>query len=297
MNGKLEGSTKIEHGSFSPNPAQNPEIKNINSAPSAPNSNTAAPKPNTAASPATNNRTSANSPAIAPTSSQASTPSQSSPNQPNNPSKIQFHSGQIEANATKKIDPFAKQNQAAAEKSAQNKKRRKIGIIVAVITGILVLAGGITAAILLIQNHTRSNNPDAPSLENASTESIINLKELAENAYVGTDGINPTTGTGADDLAAAEKIYDDAIAASKNRNYIAQIQLSKIIFYSGNGYNEKVIATAADVNIDDLTIEQKKIFYNMLMLAYYAVGNEEEYNKYQNLMMQAATEQGGQYGA
>lgn len=294
MNGKLEGSTKIEHGSASPNPAQNPEIQTTNSAPS---SNTTAPKPNTAASPASNNRTSTNSPVIAPASSQASTPGQSSPNQPNNPSKIQFHSGQIETNATKKVDPFAKQNQAAAEKSAQNRKRRKVGIIVGTVLGIIVLAGGITGAVLLIQNYARSNNPDAPSIENASTESVINLKELAENAYVGADGINPTTGTGADDLAAAEKIYDDAITASKNRNYIAQIQLSKIVFYSGNGYNEKVIATAADVNIDDLTIEQKKIFYNMLMLAYYAVGNEAEYNKYQNLMMQAAQEQGGQYGA
>ncbi len=125
-------------------------------------------------------------------------------------------------------------------------------------------------------------------------ENMAELQEQVTSAFAATvidDGEGTVEIAG--DLAAAEKIFAEALNNPDNSSYISQINLTKLIFYVENGEYERAISIIPEINIDKLTGEQKVSYYNNLFIAYTSLGDTTTANDYLRLQTTTQIEIGG----
>lgn len=215
--------------------------------------------------------------------------------QPSNPQPAQsvptaYHSANTSKTA-QKIDPFAEQNAKRAEKKAQTKKQAKKGIFISIIVVIILIIAAIVC-FLLIKNNQPDDRPwmnDIPSIDNDSDDSVNKIQRYLQEVY----NDNTSGNTKSAKLESANQATAAIIDHGDNSSYTNQIVLAQIKFYLTNGYYDEIIDKIPKVNVNSLNPQQKLSFYNCLMLAYQAQGNQTKYDEYSNLMLEVSVELNG----
>lgn len=224
-----------------------------------------------------------------------------------NPSnQVAFKSSDIGVKTTVKEDPFAPQNQrTAAKKQHAKKERKKFYLIGGIIVAVVVIALIIWGLIIILNADSEGDGgiekpvmpTDASAYEPESdrivSATVENVGDLAQEAFQ-ADGNNPE---------AAQEIFDAAIQDITNNNqqnngqtqaYINQVQISELLFYLNNGYNDKIIEMEKEIKPETMTDEQVAAYYNIIYNAYANEGtNQEKINEYANLMFESAQKAGG----
>lgn len=221
-------------------------------------------------------------------------------------SQVAFKSSDIGVKTTVKEDPFAPQNQrTAAKKQHAKKERKKFYLIGGVIVAVVVIALIIWGLIVILNSGSEGDGgiekpvmpTDASAYEPESdrivSSTVENVGDLAQEAFQ-ADGNNPE---------AAQEIFDAAIQDITNNNqqnngqtqaYINQVQISELLFYLNNGYNDKIIEMEKEIKPETMTDEQVAAYYNIIYNAYANEGtNQEKINEYANLMFESAQKAGG----
>lgn len=174
---------------------------------------------------------------------------------------VQFDSAHIGTRTAKKQDLFAAQNQARKEKKAQNAKtRKKALIIIGAIVGV-ALIGLATWLAIMLASPKDSTEPDNPSkieatITNDSDEAIAKMRELAQAKYNSSKRLAEV-----DQLFASE-------AAVTQPEYLNQLRLAQILFYTGNGFYQQSADLSSEIDADKLPLAQKGIFYDAMYSTY-----------------------------
>lgn len=210
--------------------------------------------------------------------------------QPQKPA-VQFHSASIDP-AAKKADYFAEQNQKAAAEKTKHKKITKKVLLIGIPVLVLAIIAVVLAIIFLPKQTVTPDDPEMPTISTGSTEEITKLRDYAQSIYDGTAG-TVTTG-----LAAADEMFDDAIAAAEANGggNLDQVRLSRMLFYVNLGDYQGILDTGNEVNPDNLSTNQRATYYNLLALAYTVQGNSERATEYYDLSYELRQEAGNGVG-
>lgn len=195
--------------------------------------------------------------------------------------------------SSQKLDPFAEQNAKRTEqKKGKNRRRKTIIIVTLLIAGLVAIGIIVYLMVVLIQSQSPSEpDVDIPTVDDGSTEQLLNLQDEAQKIYNAN-----ASNSQAERLAKAVKVFEDAIAQPNAKDYIDQIQLSKVMFYFINGYNTLAIKTISEINPDKLPNDQKAMFYNTANNAYAQNNDIEKSQEYQKLQTETIIQMGGGQG-
>ena len=161
-----------------------------------------------------------------------------------------------------------------------------------VVVGLAAIGTIVSLTVILLNRHEASNpGTDVPTIDNGSTEQILDLQDKAQEIYNAN-----SSAPQAERLAKAIKIFEDALAQPDANNYADQIQLSKMMFYFINGYNDLTIKTISEINPDKLPNDQKAMFYNTANNAYAQNNDTEKSQEYQKLQTETIIQMGGGQG-
>lgn len=175
---------------------------------------------------------------------------------------VQFDSAHIGTHTAKKQDLFAEQNRLAGEKAQRSAKtRKKILIIVGTIVGV-VLVGLIVWLVVLKsmpQTDTDTNNSTSktePTIVDDSDAGIAKMRELAQSEY-----------NSGKRIAEIDQLFADEAAVTKPE-YLNQLHLAQILFYTGNGFYQQAADLSATIDSEGLPLAQKGIFYDAMYSTY-----------------------------
>lgn len=215
--------------------------------------------------------------------------SNNKPNPPANIDSVQFNSA-MTAKVSQPQDYFAEQNQERAEKK---RKFSQVRNKVLLIGGLLALIIVVTVTVLIILRPWNSG----PTISNGdgqdgSDSELAGAEDLSEQV---TEVFKPTYTVGEDgnivvggNLEEAEATFEAALNNPANKDRLDTIYLSQMIFYSSLSNNQRVVEIAEKVKPDKLNLSEKIKFYNLTYLAYAALGDKDQTNRYYNLMREAA---------
>lgn len=196
---------------------------------------------------------------------------------------VAYKSSDIGVKTAVKEDPFAKHKQ----RQATEKKRRRIIYLIAGIVSVIIIALVVWLIIALTSgkpSEPSSGEGDASSNEEAY-ENDTRFESVPEDVSKVYENAQKTY-TDNGDVSAATKIFDDAIATAQEENNsvkVSQIQFTQTSFYSTSNQPEEVIKIKDIINADNLNNEQKGIFYNLVYLAYYDIGDYANAEYYSDL--------------
>ena len=185
-------------------------------------------------------------------------------------------------------DYFGEQNKKRTEKKRKASKVRKWVLIVG---GIVILI--IVVIVIFVVVNRQNSGPTITDDEQSDTNSALSgAQGLSEQA---TDVFDPSYTRTEDgeivvngDLEAAEATFAAALANPANKDRIDTIYLSQIIFYSSLSDNQRIVEIAEKVDSNKLNLSEKIKFYNLVYLAYAALGNKDRSDHYYRLMREAA---------
>lgn len=210
--------------------------------------------------------------------------------------EIQFDST-VGSKNSQRINPFAEQNAKAeakkAEKTQRRSKNRKTLKVVSLIFGVIILAAGITAGIIVWQQKSHTDQPsDAELLEQTEKQKEELVAENGNYAFGSNAAvelqqeINNIVASGAN---AAEinaffnnKIQNTTSDREKNNLIILEIQV-----YIQTGAYENAVNTSTEISETALTPYQASIYYSSLYSAYMGINQPETANYYYDLFAQA----------
>lgn len=84
-------------------------------------------------------------------------------------------------------------------------------------------------------------------------------------------------------MSAAEEIFDNALAAqSGNKRACDQIELARMWFYQQlyNGHHEQIVSVGNKISPDNLEYGQRILYYEIMKLSCYELGDIDKYNEY-----------------
>lgn len=105
---------------------------------------------------------------------------------------------------------------------------------------------------------------------------VIDEKSLKDEARQAFDN----TGS----MTAAEEIFDNALAAQSGNKYACdQIELARMWFYQQlyNGYHEQIVAVGNGISPENLEYGQRILYYEIMKLSCYELGDMDKYNEYE----------------
>lgn len=196
----------------------------------------------------------------------------------------------------RQIDFFAEQNQKMAEKKQKMKKIRKILIIVGSILAVVIIA---IVAILIVNRVRHASSPvveesGSSSDGNSEMVGVQDLNEKIEEVFKPTYSVDESGNVVVSgDIEAAEKSYEAALANPANKKRIDTIYLAQIVFYASLSDNQRIVEIAEKVDPERLNTSEKIKFYNLTYLAYAALGNKEQADRYYLLTREAADKVNG----
>lgn len=207
----------------------------------------------------------------------------------NPPDKLAFRSDMATASQKPK-DYFKEQNAKAAEKKQRRRKvlKRVLIIVVPIITIIIV---GIVVFVI-IGNHKDSGIaiPESPDSDGgAALDNVQDLSNLATEVYAPSYKVDENGNVVAEgDLEAVERTFAAALADQRNAERRDTIYLAQINFYASIEDNQKIVDLAGQVDPNKLNSSEKVRFYNLVYLAYTALGDKSQAEHYYRLMRSAA---------
>ncbi len=174
---------------------------------------------------------------------------------------VQFDSAHIGTRTVKRQDLFAAQNQAASEKKAKNAKtRKKVFIVLGVILGVALVGLGVWLAVMLTSPKNDSEPDDSSRVEatitDGSDEGISKMLALAQAKYDSNKRI-----------VEVDQLFADE-AAVTNPDYLNQLHLAQILFYTGNGFYQQSADLSDKIDTDKLPLSQKGTFYDAMYSTY-----------------------------
>lgn len=84
-------------------------------------------------------------------------------------------------------------------------------------------------------------------------------------------------------MTEAEEIFDNALAAQNGNKYACdQIELARMWFYQQlyNGYHEQIVAAGNGISSENLEYGQRILYYEIMKLSCYELGDIDKYNEY-----------------
>lgn len=204
--------------------------------------------------------------------------------EPTPPDKIVFRSD-MQTASQKPADYFAEQNKQRAEKKAKQKKQVKLALWIGG-TLVIILLAGLIAWLAVLMSQTSSSDNAGITLGSGSIEEIDTLRDLADDVFdasasVGTDGEFTISGN----IEAASQLFVSTLNNAENKKYADQIRLSAMSFYYYNGYYDELVKYAEEVNPENLSYDQKIMFYNLASLGYSSIGNSVKSDEYMNMAL------------
>lgn len=219
--------------------------------------------------------------------------------EPTPPDKLVFQSN-MQTASQKPTDYFAEQNQKQAEKKQKTSKIRKRIFLVGGLVALIIIA----VVTILVINHQQSGpvvSDDAGAGDgteiSGGNSQLAGVQKLNEQV---TEVFEPTYSADENgnivvsgDLEAAEATFAAALANAANQQRIDTIYVAQIVFYSSLSDNQRVVGIAENVDPSKLNLSEKIKFYNLTYLAYAALGDTNQANRYYNLTREAASNTSG----
>ena len=183
---------------------------------------------------------------------------------------VKFQSSAIGVTTAKRQDPFAEQNKQVAKKLRENKKKRKIVIIVLSSVGGAVAIGLVAWLIIwLVTSITAANDMSLGG------DAATVVQDEAQGVLSDTGNIDDVT-----------TYFDNQINGAEDDSEKADLMIIEMSVYADNAAPQKVVDASERVNSDNLSSEQRSRYYGMLVNAYMNLGDEESAYYYIDLMEQ-----------
>ncbi len=174
------------------------------------------------------------------------------------------------------------------ERKLRGTKRGKNGytplIIVLIVAIIAVVAGTVTAVII----GTREKDPE---ITIGADGDVYDYRDALFNLY--EQKINEGE-SGEDAMKAVNDAVNKELDTDRGREYRNQTLLAQMNVYQNASDYAKAISMASKINPDELTIEQKVVYYNILYYSNAKLGNTEDANKYSIIVYDLTDELGGE---
>lgn len=184
------------------------------------------------------------------------------------------------------MDYFAEQNQKLAEQRQKMKKMLKL-IIPAVVVVVLMVLG--VWGISIIKHTKDSTGPvvaeDIVDEDNSESiksglNSAVQLRNQMVEIYEPTYSIQDGDFVASGNMAEVDAAFEAAQKNPANKNRINTIYLSQILFYSDYGKHRELVEIADKVDPSRLNLVERVKFYNLVYLAYLALGDVEKADSY-----------------
>lgn len=224
-------------------------------------------------------------------------PEDKKPNAPAPDRSVTFKSDYIGQWAAKQDDPFAEQNRKAAEKKAAQEAARKkampyvkIGSITAACVAVIIIA------VVIIVNITKPK-----PLPEVTTEESAAMTEEAQKIFdkhtqnINLDDTENLTEKEKEDIQKAVeevgKYYEQQAERAQDNTVIAQVIMEEMSFYLWNNQPEAALNASEKFQTEGLDSTQLSNFYGMMQELYLVLGDEEQAERYLQLMIDVIGEE------
>ncbi len=208
---------------------------------------------------------------------------------------IQFTTGNIGRWSSRQEDPFAEQNRKrAAKKQTRNVKRQKVAPIIVIIAGVILTAAAIIGLIFLIIHLSHRTVNEIPEINGSTTQDIADYRDLLQNFY----NQRPSDATEEEKLQAVQDAVNSTLDTAGGRENEVAVKIAQASFYIDNSRYEDALRVADSIShsVDALDLDQQILYYSILYISYYKVGNQEKGDEYSAKVSDLIGEQQGWIG-
>lgn len=176
-------------------------------------------------------------------------------------------------------EEVAAREREVAEAAAEAERKEEVGIIAKVLEEDTIsnaeLKQNENGDVLAQTESTDQDDGIQSESETILVMKVIDEKSLKDEA----SQIFDNTGS----MAAAEEVFDNALAEQSGNAYACdQIVLARMWFYFllFNGYHEQIVALGNGISPENLEYGQRLLYYELMKLSSYELGDMDKYNEY-----------------
>lgn len=214
---------------------------------------------------------------------------------------IEFTTSNIGRWASKQENPFAEQNRkTAAKKRARAEKRQKARPIAVIAVSAVAIAAAIWGLVVLIIhliNRPVELDPETytPEIAGGTMEDVNDYREILQSFYnerkkttINNESNDSNSGNATQEeqdklYQDIDKVVQNTLNSSSGKEHTNAVILAQITFCAANGCYQQGIDAAQQINADQLTQEQRSIYYNVLANCYLWSGDEDKAEEYFNM--------------
>ncbi len=183
--------------------------------------------------------------------------------------EVKFSSANIDQWRANQGNPFEEQNKKDAERKQKNAALRKKILIPTIIIISLVLIGLLIWGIITWINSANPEptpDPDIPTISGGTTDDIIDYRDKLQNFY----------NNRGESLEAVEDAVNATLDTEAGKENASAIKIAQMGFYAMNNYNEQTIATGDNLDVEQLSLNDKITYYSYLQKAYHGVNDKSK---------------------
>lgn len=214
---------------------------------------------------------------------------------------LEFRTENIGQWAARQEGLFAEQNRKDAEaKAKREQKIKRARIWVWIGCGVLVVLALVSAVVVMTYDPKEKY---APEIAGSSQADIVDYQGILQQFYnkkkdektEGQDLDDKPAGTGTTPELSPElnqelmgdvnEVVQNTLGTASGKENLNAVRCAQVYFYYNNGYYQELVETAQQIDLEGIDAGVKANVYEVMANAYYALGDEENGDKYFNLVL------------